>query len=82
MNKYICRGWRKKNRTARAGEMAQWVRALPVQTRGPEFRSQHPHKKLHVAICTVRGQRLEELWVSGCRARSRFRERPCLKGIR
>jgi hypothetical protein len=32
-----------KNAWARAGEMAQWVRAPNCSSEGPEFKSQQPH---------------------------------------
>lgn len=31
--------------------MTQWVTALTMQTRDPEFRSQNLHKKLDIAVC-------------------------------
>jgi hypothetical protein len=34
---------KKKERTMRAGEMAQWVRAPDYSSEGPEFKSQQPH---------------------------------------
>jgi hypothetical protein len=39
---YRVRNWHIK-RSARAGEMAQWVRAPDCSSEGPEFKSQQPH---------------------------------------
>ena len=42
-----------KVRLGGAGGMAQWLRALAVLYRGPEFNSQHPHSGSSPSITVV-----------------------------
>lgn len=43
-----------------AREMAQCVRVLATQVFGPEFESQHPCKRVHMAARSIGGQRKAE----------------------
>lgn len=63
--------------------MAQWVRGLAVQTRGPEFRSYTMPNAVAVTVTVnqvLLGNRNRDCWP--CWHSFRFNERPCLKGIR
>lgn len=65
--------------------MARWVHMFVVQARCPEFRSRYRWENPGIACIACNfstGSRGTSLGFSDCQLSSKYRDRPCLKGLR